>query len=215
MIKVKCSQLEGLRKNPLEFARLLANNNLPKGGGVRGYFQRWQDEVRAVLRNEKSVREAKTDFAKVCAEKFSPTIENRKHEEKLQKAFDVFFKEYKSLNVKFQSTKKNISEHLHSNVLLTGSSPWITNGDDGYKLIFLTESKIEDWVDFLKYPIIQKHLAETCFQCNTKDITFYCYCVENNSFESYSYSDKEIKETVVEVKYLLSIVSNEYEKVKR
>ena len=129
-------------------------------------------------------------------------------------SFEKYCKQYDELNLKFLVSKKLINWQIHSNGILTGNTPWITEKNGEYFVFHATLSQ-EDWKDELKYPLIQEYLASYCFNCSVDKINVSVYSVTNNQFEFIKYSKKEIKEAKAEAKYIFTIVNNEFDKIKK
>lgn len=198
MIKIQCSILEQVRKNPRFFGQMLATNNTIRKGGRRGMFSSWQDLLQKVhlgqLAPESAIKELHLRLSS-----FGRTSANLKKQVFLEESFGSYLKVFKKSAFKFVDSKRHLNWAFEDKGILSGLTPWVVRDRNRYYCYFTLEQQLIQWETELKYPLIQKYLSQKTIQCDETDIMIGYYCLERNDFFFKNFSSREIKQAINEM----------------
>jgi len=213
MVRIRCSQLEQIRRNPLSFAQILASG-APTSGGTHGMFAYWQDYARAVNKREETTKEAFAALQRTFLLKFNETAANEKKQEFLLDRFEPYCTSFQKNGFVYEESRKQIKWQLIPSAMLTGHTPLVANkkGSTEYVAYFFSEQDF-DWSSELRFPLIQSYLQTNHYKHATS-FKIGIYLLRNNSFELMSFSKTKIASSIDEAAHLFKKVSSEYEKLK-
>lgn len=213
MIKIRCTSLEDVRKNPQVYAQLLALGDGKNGGGTYGMFAYWQDVAKQVHQHDltvsQGIKELQNKFIR-----FDDTPKNKAKQDRLLEQFVKYCNLYDKNKFAFVDSKRQMKWELHDGVMLTGFTPWVVYNDDGYFSYLLTEEPF-DWQKQLRFPLIQQYLADNKIDCSVTEMNIGVYCLATNKFEFRSYTINELKRTVTQTTEIFRSVKQEYSKLKK
>lgn len=208
MIRIQCSMLEQVRRNPLAYGQLLAANDKRNGGGTHGMFAYWQDVVKQVHLGEMDISKG----LKVLKSKFLLFDENSRNQKKQEFLIEQFIKYcrlYDKMKFEFITSKKQIKWPLSSQTMLTGLTPWVVKDSKSFYSFFPLEQHIH-WKQELKYPLLQEYLSKNVIECPTNELHVGIYCLQTTSFDFKAFSSSEIKNAIGETKGIFQVVENGY-----
>lgn len=212
MIRIQCSMLEQVRRNPVAYGQLLAANDKKNGGGTHGMFAYWQDIVKQVHLGEfdlnKGLKALKSKFLL-----FEENLKNLKKQDFLIDEFVNYCRLYERMKFEFVLSKKQIKWSLTSQTLLTGLTPWVVKDSKRFYAYFPLEQPV-DWKHELKFPLIQEYLSKDIIECQPNQLQIGIYSLRAGSFEFKNFSSIEIKNAIAETKGIFQRVEHEYNKAK-
>jgi len=213
MIRIQCSILEQVRKNPTTYGQLLASNNNLNKGGTHGMLAYWQDVSLKVHKDEidlsKGLRELQRTFMN-----FAETPKNLKKQDFLQDSFVKYHKHFEKKHFKLVDTKRRIKWNMTSSGLLTGLTPWVLSDGRKYYSYFFTEQPV-DWDSELKYPLLQEYLVENNIECDITEMNIGVYCLSTDDFSLKNFSKRELKNAIDETIDIFENVDKTYKKLKK
>ncbi len=213
MIKIPCSILEQVRRNPSAHAQFLATGDKPKTGGSRGMFAYFKDVVKLVHTKEFTVSEGIKELENKFA-RFDDTLKNKNKQNKLFDDFVEYCNAYNKMGFEFADTKHQIKWDLLPTVRLTGHTPWVVYDDSYYYAYFIVEQSF-DWQSELRFPLIQSYLSNNTIECKESEMKVGIYSLDTNSFDLKSFSSKELKGVITETTNIFQNVIDEYNKIKK
>lgn len=213
MIKIPCSILEQVRKNPMAHAQFLATGDKPKTGGTHGMFAYFKDVVKQVHTKEFTVSEGIKELENKFA-RFDDTLKNKNKQNKLFDGFVEYCKAYEKMGFELADTKHQMKWDLLPTVRLTGHTPWVVYDDTYYYAYFIVEQPF-DWQTELRFPLIQSYISNNTIECNESEMKVGIYSLSNGSFDLKSFSTKEIKGVIIETTNVFRNVHEEYFKIKK
>lgn len=161
MKKISISQLEFLRKNPSQIARLLSEKNLLQANfGGRPKSVRWLDAL-GVFLESKNPEAAKQSLR----DSFSNRKETKKNMDELNtlvNALNEFMVVFRRKGMKHLELRHRISIPLTNTIRISGWIWIITQSPSGRISGCFIRSNFadQDWKGEIQYPIVQKYLAE-------------------------------------------------------
>jgi hypothetical protein len=209
MIRVQCSKLEEIRKNPSLFVQKLIFEESTNGGSI-GMFKRWQNKVKAIHSTELdipgAIKKLQQEFLN-----YSDNAKNRKKQEFLLDRLYSYLEEFKTKGFIYKSAEKRIFWDIIEDVALTGNSPVLVSKEDGSKhfAYYFTEAP-SSWQQELKYPLLQKYLSEEYFKCNLGDLQVGVYCLQTNKFELQCFSTEDVNAAILEAQTLFNGIYRDY-----
>ncbi len=213
MLKIRCSSLEDVRKNPTAYAQQMALGDGKNNGGTHGMFAYWQDIAKLVHQNElttaEGVKELQNKFIR-----FDDTPKNRSKQSLLLDQFVKYCNLYDKNKFAFVDSRRQMNWALCKNVSLTGLTPWVVYNDSGYYSYFVTEQPFE-WQDQLKFPLLQQYLVDYKIDCDVTEMNMGIYCLATNKFEFNSYTKAELKKTVTLTTEIFEHVYDQFTKLKK
>jgi len=211
-MKIRCSTLETVRKNPVAYAELLATGDGIKGGGSHGMFACMQDVARLIHLGEVDVNQGIKELQKKF-QKFSITSKNKAKQELLTDQLVKYCRLYEKQSFVFIDGWRNMCWGITADVSLTGRTPWVVSNGKGYYSFLLTEKPFA-WSSELRFPLIQKYLVDNTIDCPITEMNVGIYCLATNSFDFLSFSNEEILEVVTETRDIFRRVYQEYKRKK-
>jgi hypothetical protein len=208
MIRVPCSQLEDVRKNPIIFAQKLSEDKAP--GGSRGMFADWQTVIKEVHLKDISLGDAINSLQQKFL-RFNITKDNLRKQEFLLDRLQPYCEEFNSLKYKYLGSGNHIKWKLIPNVMLTGLIPFTASLDNDFMAYFIVEKPIS-WKSQLKFPLLQYYLANNYFKCGLENLKIGTYCLETNRFDLKNYNQEEIEDAILETTDLFTRISDEYDR---
>lgn len=212
MIKIRCTSLEDVRKNPAAYAQLLVSDNAKVSGGTHGMFAYWQDVVKLVhlqkLTPNEGIKELQQKFMR-----FDDTPRNKSKQDHLLEQFVQYCKQYDKNEFAFVSGKRQMKWELYAGVMLTGLTPLVVHNDDGYYSYLITEQPF-DWKEQLRFPLMQQYLADYNIDCDVSEMRIGIYSLSTGKFEFKQFSKTELNKAVLQTSGIFENVFNEYSKIK-
>lgn len=98
-----------------------------------------------------------------------------------------------------------INLKLLSDVLLGGNSP-VLSSSDTRNMAFSIQESSSSWVYELKYPIIQKYLAENYYKCKVDEVEIGVFNIHTTQFELKTFDNIEIENAIDEARIVLGSV---------
>ena len=207
MLSIRCSALEQVRNSPALFAQSLLEN--AKGSPASfGMFGCWQSAIRAMHIEDKTISETITALQNNFL-RFNETSANKAKQEKLIRNLVAYEKEFSKYKFEFEEGIHRIKWELHRQVRLTGNTPWVVKNSTGFFSFFPIEMEIP-WLTQLKFPLLQKYIAEEILRCDASNLSMGVYRLNENKFDFKCFDSVEIGEAVKEIKDLFQNVYNEY-----
>ncbi len=213
MIKIKCSILEQVRRNPTAHAQMLASGGKDQRGGPPGMFGHWKNLVKKVHTSELSLNDGIKELQNKFSQ-FQDNLANKTKQTKLLDEFVTYCEKYNQLGFKFADTRHNINWEIVPTITLTGHSPWVVYDSNFYYAYFLVETPI-DWQAELRFPLIQTYLANNTIECDVAELKVGIYALSTQQFELKSFTEEELIDAFAETSTLFHNVHSEYNKFKK
>jgi len=198
MSKFSITQLEIARKNPTQFA-----NNLKAAVGTKTVFfgtpkfTRWQNAV-GEYHKQNDLSKA-INYLEKSFSKRADTAKNRNEVTQFIISLDAYVAEFNKKGFCFQKTNERIHIDLNSKIYISGQVPVIyMNTKGGFSAYFFSQSGI-GWESELRFPIVQKYLAENVYGVELDKIEVGIFKTNTNKFSQQIFSEKEIREAVKEL----------------
>jgi len=211
-MKIRCSILETVRRNPVAYAEMLASGDGNTSGGSHGMFACFQDITRLIHLDEIDINQGVKELEKKF-QRFNITPQYKAKQELLTSQLVKYCRLYEKQGFRFVDGWRNMTWGITADVSLTGRTPWVVANDSGYFSFILTEKPFE-WSSELRFPLFQNYLCVNTIECDITDMNVGVYCLENNSFDFLSYTQIEIAEAVSETTGIFDKVYKEYNKRK-
>ena len=209
MIKIQCSILEQVRKNPALHGQMLASNNGGSKGGSHGMFAYWQDVSLKVHSGEMNLNEGIKELQKLFS-RFDETQKNLKKQDFLQDCFVQYHKLFEKNRYQLSDSKRRMNWNITSSGLLTGLTPWVIKNNDRYCTYFVSEQQFQ-WENELRFPLIQEYLAEKhSDEYDTTRLDVGIYCLETNTFNFKNFVREELNDAVEETVGIFEKVEKVY-----
>ena len=215
MIKVKCTQLEEVRRNPVRYAQMEAEGTAKKGGGLHGIFACVKTAICHVHKGKFDVNAGLKDLQKQFLNRFEENTRNKTKQNDLMEKYVKYHKDFERMKMEFVDGMHFLNWNIHPSVMLTGQTPWIFQNDTGFFAYFLTETYIDNWQSELRFPILQQHLAKVYLDCDPSNLKIGIYSFKKGAFEFMSYNKKHLKTSLTETNVLFQKVNDEFEKQKK
>lgn len=210
MIRIQCSILEQVRKNPTTYGQLLASNNNLNKGGTHGMLAYWQDVSLKIHQDEidlnRGIKELQRTFIN-----FEETTKNLRKQDFLQDSFVKYHRHFARRNFELVDTKRRIKWNITSSGLLTGLTPWVVKDKSQYFSYFFSEQQF-NWNLELKYPLIQEYLVGNNIDCDITELNVGVYCLSTDDFMFKNFSKKELKNSIEETMDIFEKVDKAYKK---
>lgn len=205
MLNISISKLEQARKNPQVFAASLSE--IPKGfggsGSFNGTFKSYIGKFHDDNENKEKYNRQLQDAYKL---KFVENLKNNKRAEKYCKAFANYTDYMLEHGFGLDNFFTRINLKLLSDVLLGGNSP-ILSSSDTRNMAFSIEENPSSWQHELKYPILQKYLADKYYKCELDKVEIGVFNINSCQFELKVFNSIEIEEAFEEARNVLGEVS--------
>jgi len=207
MIRVSCSNLEDVRKNPTAYAQqLLADKKA--GGGSYGMFQCWQSKVKEIHSNELSITEAIKSLQQRFMS-YADTSTNKKKQEYLLDRLKPYFEEFENKGYTYISSQKRVYWNIIPEVALTGLAPYIVADENKFVAYFFTEQSIT-WENQLRFPLLQYYIAKNICNCEPSQLQIGFYCLNTLSFNLKIYSNEDIEDSIREAENIFRTINKAY-----
>lgn len=207
MIRVSCSKLEEIRKNPLAFVQQLLEEKKSDGGSY-GMFQCWQSKVKAIHSEEMSFAEAVKGLQQRFM-RYADNAKNKKKQEFLLDRLKPYFEEFDKREFVYLGSQTKVFWQILSDVALTGYAPYIVSKGNNFAAYYFTELPIT-WKDQLRFPLLQYYLAKNICICEPEQLEIGTYCLNTLSFDLKKYTEEEIKASISETEEMFKTISNAY-----
>jgi len=208
MISISCSVLEQVRKNHALYAEALIMSEKNQKGGTHGMFAYWQDIAKKIHSDElnmnEGIKELQFKFLR-----FDHTKRNQEKQSRLLNHLVKYMQSHKKQKFVYYLSRKRIVWNLTPDVRLTGLTPWVFKNDEEYFAYFCIENET-NWQTELRFPLLQKYIAEHILECSVNSLSVGVYCLETNDFQFRCFSQTEVRKAVSEVKQLFENVQYEY-----
>lgn len=205
MLKISIAKLEDARKNPKAFAATL--NEAAKGFGSSGSFSGTFRNYIGKFHND---NENKDKFHKQLQDAyklhFVENAANNKRAEKYCKAFSSYTHYMLEHGFGLDNFFTRIDLKLLSDVSLGGNSP-VLSSSDTCNMAFSIEENPSSWQYELKYPILQKYLAEKYYKCELEEVEMGIFNINSCQFELKVFDSVEVEEAFEEARNVLGEVS--------
>jgi hypothetical protein len=212
MIKIQCSVLEQVRKNPVLHGQILASNITLGRGGTHGMLAYWQDVSLNLHKQEydfaRGIKELQKTFFN-----FEETVKNYKKQDFLQDSFVKYHKNFNKRKFELVETRKRINWNISSVGLLTGLTPWVFKANNKFYSYLFTEREYS-WNTELRFPLIQSYLAYKILECDISVVNIGIYSLSTDNFFFKNFSQPEINGAIDETVDIFKKVNTEYEKIK-
>ncbi|KAA5536895.1 hypothetical protein F0919_04270 [Taibaiella lutea] len=211
MISVRCSALEQARNDPSFFVQSLIEGT--KGGGSFGMFRHWQKAIKDMhvenLTPSEAIRNLQNSFLR-----FNETRANKTKQENLIRSLVAYEKEFKKMKFEFEEGIRRIKWDIHSEVRLTGNTPWIVNDKNNFFAFFPIEEEIP-WLTQLRFPLLQKYIADRILKCDVNKVNMGIFRLSENKFDFKRFDEEEIEDALNETRGIFQNVYDEYDKRKK
>lgn len=206
MLNIRCSTLEQVRNNPVLFAQSLIEDI--KTTASFGMFGYWQSAIRQMHIDSLSVSETIKNLQNSFL-RFKDTPVNRARQEHLIRSLVAYEKEFRKYKFEFKEGAHRIKWDIHTEVRLTGNTPWIlSNGEEFYSFIPI-EMNIY-WRDQLRFPLLQNYIASEILDCEIQNLSMGVFNLNSNKFEFKCYTDSEIEDSIYETGGIFQRIYEEY-----
>jgi hypothetical protein len=212
MISISCSNLERARKNHTLYAELLSDGDKLQRGGTFGMFAHWQETAKKLHSGELGLNNSLKHFHS-SFDRFADTQRNRDKQSWLMEEFAVYARRHKLEKLDFHEPRHQIRWALTGQVQLTGLTPWVFKREDLYYAYFCHEKAV-DWESELKYPLLQRYMANNIVHCRLNELYMGVYCLEKGKFEFRRYTPLEVKTAVDEASGLFINIYTEYSRLR-
>ena len=212
MIGISCSNLERARRNRVLFAELLSDGDKLSRGGTFGMFRHWQEIAKRTHMGDVGLGEALRQLESAC-EHFAVTTRNRDKQAYLMEEFVRYMKRHKSEKLVWNEPRHQFRWQLIPQVRLTGITPWVFKREDIYYAYFCLEQPAQ-WQEELKYPLLQRYLADHLLHCRLNQLQIGVYCLERRDFEWKRFLPLEVRTAVQEASQLFTDIFNEYSRLR-
>lgn len=211
MIGIPCSNLEQARKNRILYAERLSDGDKFTRGGTFGMFQHWQEIAQKMHMGDFGIGEALRQFESACG-RFAATTRNLDKQAHLLEDFVRYMKRYKAEQLVWREPRHQLRWPLIPQIRLTGITPWVFEGEKGLYAYFCHEQPV-NWKEELKYPLLQRYLADDILHCRLGQLNMGVYCLQSRDFEWKRYSPLEVRTAVQETSQLFTDIFNEYSRL--
>ena len=212
MLKIRCTSLEDVKRNPVAYAQLLASDNAKKSGGTHGMLAYWQDVAKQVHQHEFTVSQG----VKELQNKFMRFDDNPKNNAKqalLTQQFVQYCKIFNKNAFALADSRRQMKWELYAGVMLTGLMPLVVHNEKGYYSYLITEQPF-DWQEQLRFPLMQQYLADYNIHCDVTEMNIGIYCLATGKFDFRVYTKPELNSAVMQTSAIFENVQNEYAKIK-
>lgn len=196
MIRIKLSQLENARLDPKSFGQSLVAGQTGLGyNPPYSKFRTWGD---AVLRyhaygSDQSAETKAADFFEKKFRRYKDSKANKREYIKMLSQLGDYIKAFEDLQVNFQEARKNVVLDFDDYVCFGGQIQYLYMSNEGrFGAIYFAKKEFE-WKSELRFPIIQKIIADEVYGGDTEGVDVGYYFLAENKFEIVSYDLKEIK----------------------
>ncbi|MCX2583988.1 hypothetical protein [Pedobacter sp. MR22-3] len=204
MLNISIAKLEQARQNPQAFAKSLseATKGFGNNGSFSGIFKSFIGKFHNDNENKDKFHTQLQDAYKL---QFVGNSVNNKRAEKYCEAFSNYSDYMMKNGFGLDNFFTRINLKLLSDVSLGGNSP-ILSSSDTRNMVFSIEESPRDWQNELKYPILQKYLAEKYYECEVDKVEIGIFNVSSCQFELNVFDDIEIEEAFKEARIVLGEV---------
>lgn len=204
MLKISISKLEQARTNPQAFALSLAESS--KGFGNRGSFSgTFRSFIGKFHKEEVNKEKLYNQLQDTYKLQFVENSANNKRAEKYCEAFSAYTEYMLANGFGLDNFFTRIDLRMLSDVSLRGNSP-ILCSNDTRNLVFSIEEMPNGWQNELKYPILQKYLAERYYRCELNDLEIGVFNISSCKFELKVCDNLEIEAAYNETRNVLGEV---------
>jgi len=175
-------------------------------------FQHWQEIAKKQHMKECGLGEALRQLEAAFGH-FADTPRNRDKQAYLMKEFLRYMRRYKTERFEFHEPRHQFRWPLIPQVRLTGLSPWVFQRDESFYAYFCQEKQAL-WQDELKYPLLQRYMADDVLHCRLSRLQIGVYCLEQGHFEFRRYTPLEVRTAVQEASQLFTDIYTEYSQLR-
>jgi hypothetical protein len=211
MVSISCSNLERTRKNSTRYAELLHKGEGLNRGGTYGMFAHWQETAKKMHTGEYDLAKA-IQHLQFAFGNFADTTRNRDKQAYLLEEFARYSKVHKQHKLEFHEPKHQFKWSLIPEVRLTGITPWVFKQEEMHYAYFCLEKQTV-WQAELKYPLLQRYLADHVLHCRLSQLQIGVYCLEERQFDFKRYTPLEVKNAVQEATQLFTNFYTEYSRL--
>lgn len=197
MLNISCSILEQVRQNPITYAQMLGTGGALQKGGTYGMFAYWQDTTKRMHQEGLTISEALKELSSIYHRRFEENVRNGQKQEVLYKGLVAYEKAFKAARLSFYNGKRRMQWPLVPEIQLTGLTPWVFKKGEMFHGCFYSERSFH-WQSELKYPLLQHYMAEHIIECDPKNLHVGLYFLDTQSFETRSYTTREISDAISE-----------------
>ncbi|TCD17613.1 hypothetical protein EZ456_22615 [Pedobacter psychrodurus] len=204
MLNISIAKLEQARKNPQAFAASLsvAEKGFGNRGSFSGTFKSFIGKFHNDIANKDKFHTQLQDAYKL---QFVENSLNNKRAEKYCEAFSKYTDYMIEHRFGLDNFFTRINLKLLSNVSLGGNSP-VLSSSDTRNIVFSIEEAPSNWQYELKYPILQKYLAENYYECEVDRVEIGIFNVNSCQFELNVFDNVEIEGAFKEARIVLGEV---------
>lgn len=211
MLKITCSSLEDVKKNPELTAQMLIENSSKNRGG-RGMMSDWQDVAKAMLRKDIPVSKA-LETLEEKLQGFADNKKNNQRRELLQQQLLNFKNNCTNKGFKFEDSPHRINWELYAGVSLTGLTPIVMHDNNEFYSFIFSEHPLA-WNYQLRFPLFQQYLADYTLHCQPDELNVGIYCLEDDKFSFKKFTDVELNAAVNKTSTLFETVQKFYTNLK-
>jgi hypothetical protein len=197
MNKLSIAKLETARRNPTEFANSLLEKSAQGGFGYPKSL-RWLDAIvhwHGGTSKLETVKELEEAFSKR-----KPTKKNNAELADFISALDRYFKEFTRRDFHLVKSRERISLTLNPLLQLSGQIPLIhMKPDGGFAAYFLSDDSSPVWAEELRFPVVQKFIADDLFGCEIESIDVGIVDYYTGEIFEVCYKPNQIKEAMEEL----------------
>lgn len=205
MLKISIAKLEQARANPKAFAASLSDISTGFGskGSFNGTFKTFIGKFHNETEDRDKLNQKLHDAYKL---QFVENVANNRRAEKYCEAFSNYTDYMLEHGFGLDNFFTRIDLKVLSDVSLGGNSP-ILSSSDTRNMIFSIEESPNDWIYELKYPILQKYLAEKYYECKIDEVEIGVFNIHTAQFELKTFDDLEIEDALKETRNVLGEVN--------
>ncbi|SDH68916.1 hypothetical protein SAMN05421827_1386 [Pedobacter terrae] len=204
MLNISIAKLEQARQNTQAFAKSLSQ--AAKGFGTNGSFSGIFKSFIGKFHNDNENKgKFHTQLQDAYKLQFIENSVNNKRAKKYCEAFSSYSDYMMKNGFGLDNFFTRINLKLLADVSLGGNSP-ILSSSDTRNMVFSIEESPRDWQNELKYPILQRYLAENYYSCEKNQVEIGIFNVNSGLFELKIFDDIEIANAFEEAKTVLGNV---------
>lgn len=176
-------------------------------------FAHWQETAKKLHTGEFDLKGALRQLQSAFGH-FAATQRNRDKQIILLEEFARYIRQHKIDNFEFHESKRHFGWVLTPQVQLTGITPWVFIREGLYYAYFCQEKEM-DWEGDLKYPLLQKYMADNIVHCRLSELHMGVYCLEKRKFKFKRYSQVEVRKAVQDATQLFTNIYTEFSRLRK
>jgi hypothetical protein len=207
-MRISITKLEEARVDARTVAKLLTVQT--SGGGGKTFKGVFGTYIGKFHNDETDIGKLVTQLSDAFKLGFVPNEANYKKSNKYVEAFIVYAEYMSKYELGLDAHFTNVNWAFDKDLSLYGRSPTLCSSDTRNIAFAITENS-NNWLNELKFPILQKYLADKYFKCDVDKVEMGVFDVTKKAFEFKIFSNDEIEEAILQTTNILLEVKHWYD----